>query len=224
MSNCGSGLNNKVLGSQPKDAGVIPSLPLHFERCSLKDVSDFVKQNHYSKTYPGGIDYSFKLNYQSELGGACLFGYMAGNAKASCILEGYEDQNKYRELMRLVLLDKVPKNSESKFIGWCIRWLKKNTDLLALISFADPKFGHSGTIYKASNWTYCGLQKQDRPRLIIDGIEIHPRMAYNRYGTSSIKALADMGIKVTTLPREPKHRYVYVLKPELKHLLKKRLF
>lgn len=146
------------------------------------------------------------------MGGACLFGYMAGSAKASCVIEGHEDQNEYRELMRLVLLDEVPKNSESKFIAWCIRWLKKNTNLLALISFADPKFGHSGIIYKASNWTYCGLQKPDRPRIIINGVEVHPRMAYNRYGTSSITLLKERGLNIELKYREPKHRYVYLLR------------
>jgi len=147
---------------------------------------------------------------------------MAGNPKALCIAEGIDNPLLYRELMRLVLLDEVPKNSESKFIAWCIRWLKKNTNLVGLISFADPKFGHSGIIYKASNWTYCGLQKQDRPRLIINGTELHPRMAYNRHGTSSVKQLKEMGLNIKMLPREPKHRYVYLLQDGLK--LKNRLF
>jgi hypothetical protein len=126
--------------------------------------------------------------------------------------------------MRLVLLDEVPKNSESKFISWCIRWLKKNTDLAALISFADPKYGHSGTIYKASNWTYCGLQKQDRDRIFINEKEVHPKSAYNIYGTSSIEKLKQMGLQIRTEPREPKHRYVYVLRDEYKKLLKSRIF
>ncbi|MEK6882240.1 MAG: hypothetical protein AABY22_21660 [Nanoarchaeota archaeon] len=200
-------------------------LPLHFEKCELKDVSKFIKDNHYSHTYPGGVDYSFRLLYNNQLAGACLFGHMAGNPKALCLIEGYDNPLLYRELMRLVLLDEVPKNSESKFIAWCIRWLKKNTDLIGLISFADPKFGHSGTIYKASNWIYCGLQKGIlRPRMIIEGEEMHPRMAFNKFGTSSIYKLREMGLTIEIQPREPKHRYVYILKLELKNLLKKRLF
>jgi hypothetical protein len=187
-------------------------------------VSNFVKSNHYSRTHPGGIDYSFKLIYKNQVMGACLFGYMAGNPKAMCLIDEQDNPKLYRELMRLVLLDEVPKNSESKFIGWCLRWLKKNTDLIALISFADPKFGHSGTIYKASNWKYCGLQKQDRPRIIIDGKEVHPKSCYNLYGTSSISKLKELGMKVDLKEREPKHRYVYVLRDELKGKLKTRLF
>lgn len=206
--------------NQSQDGGSNPTLPLHFSKCNLKDVSEFVKTYHYSHTHPGGVDYSFNLYYNSQLAGACLFGHMAGNPKAMCVLNGYNDPTKYRELMRLVLLDEVPKNSETKFVGWCLRWLKKNTDLLACISFADPKFGHSGTIYKAGNWLYTGLQKPDRPRMIIDGIEVHPRMAYNRYGTSSTSKIINLGHTVDLVYREPKHRYVYILRPELKSLLK----
>lgn len=220
---CVDSLTNKILPFQGEDGGVNPTSTLHFERCALKDVSEFVRKHHYSHTYPGSIDYSFKLLYKEKLAGACLFGYMAGNPKAMCIVEGQESPSSYRELMRLVLLDEVPKNAESRFIGWCIRWLKKNTELLALISFADPAFNHSGIVYKASNWKYCGLQKQDRPRIIIDEIEVHPRMAYNRYGTSSLVKLKEKGLNVRTEPREPKHRFVYLLR-DGDYKFKERLF
>lgn len=140
--------------SQVQNGGSIPTPTLHFEKCKLKDVSAFIKLNHYSKTYPGGVDFSFRLLWGGKLAGACIFGWMAGNPKAKHY-PGATPQ-KTRELMRLVLLDEVPKNSESQFIGWCIRWLKKNTNLQLLISFADPAHGHSGVIYRATNWRYAG--------------------------------------------------------------------
>jgi hypothetical protein len=187
---------------------------LLFSRCELKDVSKFIKKYHYSHTHPGGVDYAFRLDWNGQLSGACLFGWMAGNPKA-VLIKGKEPKD-FRELMRLVLLDEVPKNSETRFVGWCLRWLRKNTEVIACVSFADPKFGHSGVIYKAGNWTYLGKQKPDRPRLIIDGIEVHPRMAYDRYGTSSTKKIREMGHTVVEEPREPKHKFVYLLKPEVK--------
>lgn len=193
----------------PDDGGSIPTPSLHFSPCRLADVSDFVKKNHYSHSYPGGIDLSFRLDFNGQLGGACLFGYKTGNVKAT-FLRSCSDVSKYRELVRLVLLDEVPKNSESRFIGWCLRWLRKNTDLVGIVSFADPREGHRGTVYRATNWIYCGLQKPDRDRIFIDGTEIHPRSCVGRYGTSSIKRLIEMGLNVTTAKREPKHRYVQI--------------
>ena len=197
------------LSFQIDDGGSIPTSPLHFSRCALREVSAFVKRHHYSHTHPGGIDYAFRLDYHGLLSGACLFGWQAGNPSA-VLIQGYEPKD-FRELMRLVLLDSVPNNSESKFIGWCLRYLKRNTNLIACVSFADPKHGHIGTIYKASNWEYCGLQKPDRPRLIINGDEVHPRMAYDRFGTSSVGLIRKQGFKVELKDREPKHKYIYRL-------------
>lgn len=206
---------------QREDGGANPASPLHFEKCPVSTISLFVKDHHYSHTHPGFADICFRIVRDNQTVGAAIFGHMVGNPKASCICEGYENPKDYRELMRLVLLDDVPKNTESQFIGWCIRYIRKNTSILALISFADPKYGHSGIIYRASNWVYTGLQKQDRPRILIDGKEIHPRRCYNVYGTSSLKILKEMGLNIETAPREPKHRFIYLLRNNL--TLKQRL-
>lgn len=197
---------------QQRDGGSNPTSPLHFSQCKLRDVYKFVDQHHYSKTHPSGADLCFKMTTKDfSLVGAALFGYSV-NPAAVCVTTESTNQHDYRELVRLVLLDEVPKNSESQFIGWCLRWLKKNTKLLAVVSFADPQFGHTGIIYQASNWLYTGLQKQDRPRMLINGTEIHPRSLYAKYGTSSKSKLEDQfGFIVTLKHRTPKHRYVYIL-------------
>jgi len=46
---------------------------------------------------------------------------------------------------------------ESKFIGWCLRELKKIDPLIVLVSFADTQAGHCGTVYQATNWIYTGV-------------------------------------------------------------------
>ena len=206
-------------GDQLASGGANPTRSLHFMPCALGHVSWFIKRYHYSHTHPGGIDFSFAAIQNGILVGACVFGYMAGNPKAMCVCKQSDDPSKYRELMRLVLLDEIPKNSESRFIAWCLRWLRSKTDLLAVISFADPKFGHTGVIYRASNWIYTGLQNQDRPRLLKTHAdlfgsyeqEIHPRQAYDRIGSSSMASVSPCRIAA----REPKHRYVYLLRRNL---------
>jgi hypothetical protein len=58
------------------------------------------------------------------------------------------------ELSRLWIDDSVPRNAETFLIGRSIRHIKKNhRNIKTLISFADPEAGHSGTIYRASNWS-----------------------------------------------------------------------
>src|SRR3990167_8381934 len=189
--------------------GSNPVRPLHFNACKLGDVARFVVEHHYSKSHPGGVDYAFRADFDEYLCGVALFGWMAGNPKA--VHHPAITVHEQRELMRVVLLDEVPKNSETKFIGWCLRWLRKNTKLRLIISFADPAHGHTGIIYRAGNWEYVGLQKPDRPRMIIDGKEVHPKSAYNRYGTSSADVIWWLGHTVELRYREPKHKYLYFL-------------
>lgn len=205
------GVRRSTGNVQLSSSGAVPTSALQFFPCRLKTVSSFIKEHHYSHTHPGGIEYSFGLLWNGKLAGACVFGWMAGNSKAKH-LPGYDPRH-FRELMRLVLLDGVPRNSESRFIGWCLRWLKRHAfNVHVVVSFADPAFGHVGTVYRASNWIYMGLQKLDRPRLIVNGKEVHPRMAYDRYGTSSLVKLREMGMNVKTRFREPKHKFVFVLR------------
>jgi hypothetical protein len=56
----------------------------------------------------------------------------------------------------LCCIDDTPKNTESYFIGWTLRWLKKHTKIKVVVSYADAEYGHSGTIYKASNFQLEG--------------------------------------------------------------------
>lgn len=58
------------------------------------------------------------------------------------------------ELSRLWVHDDVPTNAETFLIGRSIRYIRKqHGDIRVLISFADPEAGHSGVIYRASNWS-----------------------------------------------------------------------
>lgn len=220
--NCGGSLVAERSSNQTANGGSNPTPSLHFHPCLLREVSSFVKQNHYSHTHHKVVVYAFCLLMDGVLAGACLFGMAAGNLKCMTVLTGHDNPRDYLELQRLVLLDEVPKNSESRFIGWCLRWLKKNTSIKAVVSFADPVYGHSGIIYRASNWIYTGRQKPARDRIFLDGREMHPKQFYNIYGTSSISKLKELlpNNEITTGFRDTKHRYVFVLRTELEHLLK----
>jgi len=195
---------------QLEDGGATPTPMLHFSRCQLKDVSSFIKQHHYSHSHPGGIDYAFRLDMDGRLSGAATFGWQAGNPKAKHCHNNIP--KKTRELMRLVLLNEVPRNSESRFIAWCLRWLKKHTNLEVIVSYADPEFGHSGKIYRASNFLYLGQQKNGSKRLVIDGRDVHPRSAGDTFGTTTPKNIAALGHTVGTRTKKPLHKYIYFLR------------
>jgi hypothetical protein len=165
----------------------------------------FICSHHYSRSCPPGR-YSFAAYHDGMLVGAALF--RRPSLPKTRVAYGVD-----LELSRLVLMDEAERNSESRFIGFMLRWLKKNTDTRAIISFADPRFGHVGVIYRASNWEYLGLERgHGTRRIVVDGEELHSKTAYDRWGASGaalIQLLAPRKVEILVCP--PKHVYRYAL-------------
>lgn len=67
-----------------------------------------------------------------------------------------DNESDVLELRRLCCIDDTPKNTESYFIGKTLRWLRNNTAVKRIVSYADPHHNHTGVIYRASNFTYLG--------------------------------------------------------------------
>jgi hypothetical protein len=128
------------------------------EKCNRNDISIFIENWHYSKNVNGlTYDHCFKLldkNY--KIIGAIIYGKIS----MANVWKKYTDkESNLIELKRLCCIDNTPKNTESFFIGSTLRWLKKNTDIKTVISYADMTYSHNGTIYKASNFIYNGITK-----------------------------------------------------------------
>lgn len=193
---------------QPEGSGANPTYTLQFSQevdCG-KAARKFICDWHYSKKCPPAKFY-FTARQAGRLVGVCVFNAPQLPKIAKCY--GID-----LELTRLVLLDECPKNSESKFIAWCLRWLGKNTLARRVVSFADPRFGHVGTIYKASNFFYAGLERgHGTRRIFVDEKEYHPKTAFDKWGCSGQKLsalLAPSRVEVKVMPR--KHVYIFNLR------------
>ena len=84
------------------------------------------------------------------------------------------------------------------------------------MSYADPKEGHLGGIYQATNWLYQGdkIRYCDSWlfRLEENGDWIHPRTIFAQYGTNDLNVLKKKIGHTFWIKEEPrKHRYVYIL-------------
>lgn len=147
-------------------------------RCSIQDIKDFVEQWHYSKNTNGlHSKYCFKLEYEGTLIGAMIFGELG---MANVWKKYAETKDEIVELNRLCCIDLTPKNTESYFIGKCIRWIKQNTNIKKIISYADEEYGHSGTIYRATNFEYLGKTAKGRV-IIYQGKRYHDKTIRTRY-------------------------------------------
>ena len=109
------------------------------------------------------------------------------------------------ELARLWVSDSVPRNAETWLIGKAIRHVaRKYPDVVCLVSYADPSAGHTGTIYKASNWTFDGMTDGDRKTPRCDYVDSNGKK-YSRAAHIPSDAI------VSRIPRVSKYRYVYRL-------------
>lgn len=120
----------------------------------------FIEQHHYSHSINGVKNsFCFKVEFAGVLVGAVLFGAMSTTAWKK--FSSFEHE--VLELRRLVLLDHVGRNAESRVIGFCLRYIRKHDpSIKVVVSYADPLYGHSGVIYRASNFKYVGLSGKDK--------------------------------------------------------------
>lgn len=70
-----------------------------------------------------------------------------------------DDWRKCVSLSRLVVDPSVPTNGASYLIGRSVRLLKKDGRWSTLVTYADEGEGHTGAIYRATNWEYLGSMK-----------------------------------------------------------------
>jgi len=162
------------------------------------DCKDYIVNVHYAHRMPP-IEVAFGMYVDKVLRGVCTFSTPA--SRFAIRPEPYE-------LNRLVIDEGMPKNTLSRFLSICLKKFPHNPAII--VSYADPNYGHQGYIYQATNWIYNGLSN-GRKTFYINDVELHERTIYDKYGTTSVPALQEMGLDVRTEANLPKHRYFYLI-------------
>ena len=163
-----------------------------------------------------GEEHSFFDENEEKLIGVITYGDPVGRLTSQSISEALEKTSVY-ELTRLFIHDGYGSNIESWFISQSFNWLRKNkSEIKALISYASPVEGHSGTIYQATNWIYQGNNNRWNDGWIFrfeeDGRWIHGRTIFPYYKTNDPKEIQKQVDKPFWIRKElQKHRYVYIL-------------
>ena len=171
-----------------------------------------VETYHYAHRIPS-IMVSIGMYVDDTLAGVCTYGMMASpNAQKSICGEKYASNT--LELNRLFVFDWAGRNSESWLIGQSFLLLKKLwPDYFILVSFADTEQKHIGYVYQATNWIYTGISYPggNGNYMLVDGVKMTTKNAYDRYGSQGKKELERMGFDVYKPEGTNKHRYVYFL-------------
>ncbi len=196
---------------------------------------DIIVNNHYSGiwtkvSYAIGLffvsndEHKFFGGVNEKLIGVACYGDPIGRHSGASISEQL-DRTEVLELTRLFVFDGYGSNIESWFVGKTFQWLRENAPhIKALVSYSDPKAGHLGTVYQATNWIYQGNRIRPNDSWSFKWSEIdewhHSRTSYVKYGTNDPKIIQTMVTSPFWIKKEPrKHRYVYLLQ-DRKKLLK----
>ena len=99
----------------------------------------------------------FKADEPDKCLGCAVFGNMM-NPQSYKSINSKATQENIVELNRLWVDDCLGRNTETVFLSLCFKWLKHNSPVKMVQSFADGRLG-CGTIYKAANFKYYGCKK-----------------------------------------------------------------
>ena len=178
------------------------------KKISKSDTEDILKKFHYlSKqgfSFRSGFNYG--LFIEDKLIGVAVFHTLSvpETAKGCFGLQRNEQQGLY-ELGRLALdPEEYEPNLTSWFLSRAIKMLRKETEVRAILSYADSGH-HNGYIYQATNFKYYGLTdpKKDFWILQEDG-------TYKKHQRGKIK-----GLQGEWRERNRKHRYLLIFDKEL---------
>lgn len=145
----------------------------------------FIVEHHYSGSYPAARCRVGLFEVGAGLVGVLVFGVPMQPAAVRKHLR--VEASEGVELSRLVLLDRVPANGETWFLGQAFRRLQEEKPgVRAVLSYADPvprtttagrtvKPGHVGTIYQAHNGVHVGHSSARTLLLAPDGTVISAR-------------------------------------------------
>lgn len=162
--------------------------------CSITEASEFIAA-HYLKKRPA-IVLLCLLMVHNEVPVGCIV-YSAPPREADKRYKG-----KTWELSRLYILDSIPRNAETWLIGRSVRHIRRHFGgVSVLLSYADPSAGHSGTIYKAANWTSDGRTDDERKSPRCDYVDAITGKKYGRRGNMPA------GARVVRIPRVSKFRF-----------------
>ena len=196
------------------------------EYINRKAVTSFIEQHHYSHNVNGIQSYHhFGLYTEGNFGLPRMIGamlYAMPSMPHTAAKYNPINPTKCMELRRFVCIDDTPKNTESYFIGQTFKLLKRDKDMEVIVSFADQHHGHTGVIYKATNFDYLGETGKGRI-LMVDGKEMHSRSLNQLdrpYGRELNRRYKAGDKNIFWKNTKPKHNYVYHLNKRIKRQIK----
>jgi len=176
------------------------------------EASEVLSKFHYltslSRGFKSGINFGL-FDKEGSLRGVCIFtGFPVPELSKGLFGLDRKDQEGLYELSRLCMHPKTQEeeyNITSWFVARCIRELRKQEKVRALLSYADTDY-HNGIIYRALSFDYYGLTDPKKDFYIKQA-----NGSYLKHSRGKIK-----GLEGEWRDRTRKHRYLKVFDKQLK--------
>ena len=121
----------------------------------LKAAQAMVAEHHYSRGGSNTACYVHGL-YDRDLEDLCGIAWWLPPTRVACESVNRLEWKKVLSLTRLVILPNVPKNAASFLLARSIKAIREDGRFTSLVTYADESQGHTGAIYRATNWQYVG--------------------------------------------------------------------
>jgi hypothetical protein len=129
---------------------------------SAQDANRIVRAIHYSGKVVNNSQLHLGVFLDGKCGGAMQFGPSLDKRKMLGLVTGTL-WNEFIELNRMAFADWLPRNSESRAIGYAFRWIRKTYPHIKwCVSFADGTQCGDGTIYRASGFALIGIKENNQ--------------------------------------------------------------
>ena len=126
---------------------------------SAADARRIVRTLHYSGKVCNNSQINLGVFLDGKCGGAMQFGPPMDRRKVLGLVAGTA-WNEMIELNRMAFAEWLPRNSESRALGWALRWMHKQCPQLRwVLSFADATQSGDGTIYRAAGFVLTQIKR-----------------------------------------------------------------
>lgn len=198
------------------EGGSIPTLPLQLRKrdwwiagCDQDIARSFVEENHYAAgtsntyTYLHGL-YPVNWLWYSEFAGVA---WWIPPTMTAAKAWHPDNPNGVLCLSRLCIAPGVPSNACSFLLSKSVMQIDRRR-WPVLVTYADSWRGHTGTIYRAAGWEYCGETKPE-PTYTLRG-----RMLARKRGDKTRTHAEMMALGCEYHGRHSKSRFRLVPPPE----------
>lgn len=171
--------------------------------CSLSATLAFLREVHYAGGRGTTATYCHGLFRQGCLVGVAL--WLPPTRVAALSVD--EDWRGVLSLSRLAVGPAEPTNAASFLLGRSMRLVAADRRFHTLLTYADERQGHTGAIYRATNWDYVGTMRGASAWIDEDGHQVSARTGRpHERGTRSHAEMAALGY--VRIPRSRKHKFV----------------